>query len=502
MQHIIRHLFRVDTLEEVSRERLEELVGSYPSYGIGRYLLSRKLQTENAGQFAEETQKTNLYFTNPFWLQWLLQAPSAPAVTKSPVGEQPVLEEQTYFADIPVFDEQVPNIGNPVIDEQTSTIEHPVIEEEAFAAGQPAASEPMTVTGHSLAEHNTSAADQPVTHEQAFSTEQPDTAELPAAASGPVIVEEPGAAEELPQGPLSAAESLLQSLTEARELRQSLVQMNEVNADEPIHDEQSIGQPSASHVINESPATAHGEPPVMDLAASWPSEQFIPEEEPPADFEELAPDYEPADFEKAKEAIAAKVAAQAANPGTLPGQETTARPAAAGTFPEQEPAPLTASADTDSGTASTPAGPATGPDTQTPSPIVSQLMPLAEPIVLFEPYHTIDYFASVGIKFVQEENPQDKLGKQLKSFTEWLKVMRKLPQKNQEIVPDVAAEHQIQAIAAHSIKGKEVLTETMAEVLVKQGMREKAMEVYHKLSLLNPEKSAYFATKIEQLKID
>ncbi len=126
----------------------------------------------------------------------------------------------------------------------------------------------------------------------------------------------------------------------------------------------------------------------------------------------------------------------------------------------------------------------------------------AEQIVVFEPYHTIDYFASVGIKLIQEENPSDKLGKQLKSFTDWLKVMRKLPQKNQEIVPDVAVEHQIQAIAAHSITGKDVLTETMAEVLVKQGMREKAIDVYHKLSLLNPEKSAYFATKIEQLKID
>jgi hypothetical protein len=144
----------------------------------------------------------------------------------------------------------------------------------------------------------------------------------------------------------------------------------------------------------------------------------------------------------------------------------------------------------------------TGPAAESSPAMVSPAMALAEPIVEFEPYHTIDYFASVGIKLVQDENPSDKLGKQLKSFTDWLKVMRKLPQKNQEIIPDVAAEHQIQAIAAHSIKGKEILTETMAEVLVKQGMREKAVDVYHKLSLLNPDKSAYFATKIEQLKID
>jgi len=90
----------------------------------------------------------------------------------------------------------------------------------------------------------------------------------------------------------------------------------------------------------------------------------------------------------------------------------------------------------------------------------------------------------------------------MKSFTDWLKTMRKLPQKNREIIPDIAAEHQVQAIAAHSIEGKEVVTETMAEVLAKQGMREKAVDMYRKLSLLEPDKSAYFATKIEQLKIN
>ncbi|MDP4246357.1 MAG: hypothetical protein Q8932_10965, partial [Bacteroidota bacterium] len=52
---------------------------------------------------------------------------------------------------------------------------------------------------------------------------------------------------------------------------------------------------------------------------------------------------------------------------------------------------------------------------------------------------------------------------------------------------------------AHSIEGREVLTETMAEVLAKQGMWQKAAEVYQKLSLLNPDKSAYFAGLIGQM---
>jgi hypothetical protein len=68
--------------------------------------------------------------------------------------------------------------------------------------------------------------------------------------------------------------------------------------------------------------------------------------------------------------------------------------------------------------------------------------------ITFEPYHTVDYFASQG----------------------------------------------------HSVTESEVSTEAMAEVWLKQGNREKAIEIYNKLSLLNPAKSAYFASLAEQLK--
>ena len=45
-------------------------------------------------------------------------------------------------------------------------------------------------------------------------------------------------------------------------------------------------------------------------------------------------------------------------------------------------------------------------------------------VLSFGAYYTIDYFASQGIKVSQEENPKDKFGKQLKSFTDWLKTMK------------------------------------------------------------------------------
>jgi len=117
----------------------------------------------------------------------------------------------------------------------------------------------------------------------------------------------------------------------------------------------------------------------------------------------------------------------------------------------------------------------------------------------FEPYHTVDYFASQGIKFVPEEKPADQFGQQLKSFTEWLKTLKRLPEMETKL-PDVAAEEKVKQLADHSISKDEVVTETMAEVWVKQGNKEKAIETYNKLSLLNPGKSAYFASLIEQLK--
>ena len=123
-----------------------------------------------------------------------------------------------------------------------------------------------------------------------------------------------------------------------------------------------------------------------------------------------------------------------------------------------------------------------------------------ETVIAFEPYHTIDYFASQGIKLSAEEKPGDRLGQQLKSFTDWLKTMKKLPQSEIAKNMDSGLEQKVQTLAEHSLETREVVTEAMAEVWEKQGNREKAIETYNKLSLLIPAKSAYFAAKIEQLK--
>jgi len=123
----------------------------------------------------------------------------------------------------------------------------------------------------------------------------------------------------------------------------------------------------------------------------------------------------------------------------------------------------------------------------------------AELVIETEPYHTVDYFASQGIR-VDLTNPQDKLGSQVKKFTDWLKQMKHLKPVTEDLGTDPEVENMIQGIAKTSNETKEIVTETMAEVLIKQGKTDKAIQLYIKLSFLNPDKSAYFAAKIEQLK--
>lgn len=49
---------------------------------------------------------------------------------------------------------------------------------------------------------------------------------------------------------------------------------------------------------------------------------------------------------------------------------------------------------------------------------------------------------------------------------------------------------------------EDIGTETLAEIFVKQGLHEKALDIYQKLSLKFPKKSSYFAEKIKSLKND
>jgi hypothetical protein len=55
--------------------------------------------------------------------------------------------------------------------------------------------------------------------------------------------------------------------------------------------------------------------------------------------------------------------------------------------------------------------------------------------------------------------------------------------------------------AMNSISDNEIVSESLAEILIKQGKYLKAIEMYKKLSLRNSEKSAYFAKKIKEVEL-
>ena len=418
MQPILQHLFQVSSLDDLSRQRLEAFVEEHPSFGIGHYLLSRKLKAEGSEQFQPETQKTGLYFSNPFWLHWQLEHVAFDG------GHQATVVEQE-FAAVP-WSKPAAEVEEPV-----STIE------ERIATAIPVVEPPPTY-------------EEPVT-----TVEEPVAAiEEPTPPANVVTVAEENY--EHPDEP-SAADQLLRSIEEAKGLRQTLDKINTDFDTEPAPAEQ------ASETAEPAPA-----------AEPAPGEEPIHDEEPPFVLDEGAkpePETEPI-----HDSEAPFVLEEADAPVAVAEPESAAEP---------EPAPA-----------------ASHEPVAAASPHIPTLPGQPAPKDLaFEPYHTIDYFASQGIKFSIDDNPTDKFGRQLKSFTEWLKGMRRLPNKDREAIPDRVAEEAVQTSAAHSVEGKDVVTETMAEVLAKQGMRARAKAVYEKLSLLNPEKRAYFAAKIEQLNI-
>lgn len=130
--------------------------------------------------------------------------------------------------------------------------------------------------------------------------------------------------------------------------------------------------------------------------------------------------------------------------------------------------------------------------------VQEQLENVPTQAIPIEPYHTVDYFASQGIKN-RLDDPQDELGKKVKTFTAWLKTMKRL-QPAAEIFEIEESDEEIDNGIDLQVPQEVIATEAMAEVYLKQGLTQKAIEVYAKLSLQNPANSHIFAAKIIQIK--
>jgi len=116
-----------------------------------------------------------------------------------------------------------------------------------------------------------------------------------------------------------------------------------------------------------------------------------------------------------------------------------------------------------------------------------------------EPLHLTDYFASQGIDVGSElEFPVDPAPR--RSFSGWLRTMKRLQPDRDAAMLNEQEEAAIRSEAEASNLDEDVITEAMAEVYARQGLVRKAIAVYEKLGLLDPDRSATFADRISQLK--
>ncbi len=219
-------------------------------------------------------------------------------------------------------------------------------------------------------------------------------------------------------------------------------------------------------------------------------------------------------------AEAIPITTEAANKDVQPDTRVTPEPVTEAPVELQEPKPQTK------------AGATTGTSAQEPKPEKKkEEIPLffqnRKEDSLIQPIYTEDYFLHQGLHVSdklsgdhQSKKPDQSL-MVVMSFSEWLmhfklkgerekeeqqdqkalktmwqkeKLAAALEEENEEI-PETVFEMAVNSIT----KEEDLASEPLAEIMVKQGKLDKAIEMYRKLSLRNPQKKSYFARKIEDL---
>ena len=132
-----------------------------------------------------------------------------------------------------------------------------------------------------------------------------------------------------------------------------------------------------------------------------------------------------------------------------------------------------------------------------PETITKASTAAANPLVL--PLYTEDYFAFTRTRLPEHiDNDKPPTMEQVRSFTGWLRMMKRTPPE--ETSAEEATGKTDPESKDTSLRSREVVTESMAGIWEQHGQPEKAIDIYEKLILLNPEKSTYFAAKIRALK--
>jgi len=468
IQTLVKHLFDKDSFEQVTVQELQQFTHDYPYAAVGQFLYAKKLKDSGSYNHYEQSETSSLYFSNPLWLRYILDKKEEAIALPERQAEQ---IHQPGFR-IPVQKEQV--VGEVEVPEQVEAAGTP----EGPAEIEALETTPVVTGAEELTDPDGSHEEALVTEESPAPQKEETVTEEADTTPSVQTVEEVQA--EQKQEETTPAESEVSSAVAIAEISQ----LAEESKAEPAVNAVSITEEALTAPAAVAETTPQAEQPVNTEIANTPAAEDV-----------VTP------LAAVEENIQPETAVTEAQAATQPAEEVVASQAAA-----EPPAVTAESAAVTDTPVQQEAAAESAPEQVTPAqPVVftpasqeaKSAVDLGEPI--FESYHTIDYFASQGIK-LQQEDFKDKLGKQLKSFTDWLRSMKRIGPMETSTSLDEITNKSIQRIAEHSVEEKEVVTEAMAEVWTKQGHIDKAIRVYEKLSLLNPSKSPYFASRIEQLK--
>lgn len=481
VKNIVKQHFNTNSLTDVAVESLEQVANEYPYDIVIQFLLAKKYKQLRHSGFIAQAAKASLYFNNPYWFTVLMDEEETEKNINLTVAYRSDENElQTATESLEKTDEVI-GILHPT--DIASTTDPTVAVEQTAAEDLIATLKERLQTSQRNAEQSTEESETSTAltvTEEVITTIEENLESASAEEIKDAVTQVEIQTGQTPDNVTekTAADDLIATLKER------LQAAAERNAEQAAEESEIATELSVTDevitTIEEKPGASQKEGETEDHSAILQTEESVVTNDVP-DIEDTTEQTETA-FENAEKLL----------------KDTTEHPA----YSQQNEAWQEPDFDdTEIDATLEPPLEVTGSleGKMKLSDIWKQPISDSDELIPLEPLHTIDYFASQGIKLgLNESNGQDKLSLKLKSFTEWLKTMKRIHPEKLDNTPE-QVQTIIQHIAENSNKSNEVLTEAIAEVFARQGLKHKAIAVYEKLSLQNPDKSAFFAAKISKL---